>query len=61
MQRLFDKLFSIIRSIVISVTFIMIPMCLGLIVYYSIVCYDLYRVLMYIAILVVAIYTNKNL
>lgn len=58
---MWSKLLDVIRGLCVLATFLMIPMCIGAVVYYAFVCYDFKRVLMFLAVLYVVIDTNKKL
>ena len=60
-KMMWNKLLDIIRGLCVLATFLLIPVCIGAVVYYTFVCYDFLRVLMFLAVLYVVIDTNKKL
>lgn len=59
--KVWNKFLNIVNGLCILATFLMIPFSLGGIVYYSFVCYDFFRVLMFLSILYVMAVINKKL
>ena len=60
-KNLWNKFLDIIRGLSVLATFLLIPACIGAVVYYAFVCYDFFRVLMFLAVLYVVVDTNKKL
>lgn len=60
-KQMWNKLLDIIRGLCVLATFLLIPVCIGAVVYYTFVCYDLFKSLLVLAVLLVAVHVNKEL
>lgn len=60
-KQMWNKFLEIVSGISCLISFFLIPLCLGSVVYYTFICYDFKRVLMLVVVLLASVFTNTKL